>query len=104
MWNDDQESNRMRKLSEAKVLARRLSENEYDFRAFQEADERFDYFSYTTPEDDYKYFRMHSGYKKTPERAKMFKKGRDKIYHAQQKYEQDRLFYLLNKYIGLWWD
>ena len=102
VWNDDVNNNRMRKLHEAMMLAKRLHEDHYDMRAFDEADERFRFVMDIL--SDEKYNRIETRYLDTPERAEMFRKGRAKMYHQQKEYERKRFYYLLEKYTDHFWD
>lgn len=107
VWNSSEKNNAMRKLKEASMLAKRLYEDNYDIRAFEETDQRFEYYDWTEPvntNNKYSGSYWRSSYKRTPKRAELFRKGRDKIYQKQKKHEKERLFKLMNQYLHVWWD
>lgn len=107
VWNGNEKTNLMRKLLEAKGLAKKLDQDDYTFRAFEEADQKFIYISWFEKsdimDDGEHTYRHKSTYKKSPKRAEMYRKGRDKIYLKQREIDRKRLFYLLEKYITHWW-
>jgi len=104
VWNSDPNNNLMKKLKEASILAKRLSEDQYDIKAFEEADKKFKLKSWMEKIKDTSYSRYYSTYEITPKRAELYRKARVKIYFKQKQYEKDRLFKLLNQYIAIWWD
>lgn len=94
----------MKRLKEASILAKRIREDNYQIRAFQEADEKFTYKHWLVPSLTHRKSSIFkSTYEKTPERARLFRKGRDKIYMKVQQHEVKRFHMLLEKYIDKWW-
>ncbi len=102
VWNSDTSNNPMRKLNEARSLAKRLSEDKYTIRAFSEAEEKFGYKFRFDKSDEGSL--VKGGFTNNPKRAELFYKGRDKVYRKQREYEKKRLFYLLENYIDQLWD
>lgn len=93
-WNSDERNNSMRKLSEAKMLAKRISKERYDMRAWEETEARYGVdFSNGLPI-----------WKYCPEKAQKFFLTRAKHYDKMEKYEWERFHYLLEKYSKHWWD
>lgn len=99
VWTDPN-TKLMKRLKEASILAKRIREDNYQIRAFQEADEKFTYKHWLVPSLTH---RKSSLFKKTPERARLFYKGRDRIYMKVQQHEVERFHMLLEKYIDRWW-
>ena len=103
MWNSDETNNQMRKLNEARILAKRLNEWESHERHAVDIMSRFksneerrrlgifsDLFPNAKPIDSKLYnFYFMAAHEKDSKRYQQSKA---------------RLFYLLNKYIDVWWD
>lgn len=104
VWNSDPLNNRMRKLAEAKVLAKRLADDDYDMAAWYETEDRYGHKSWTTPVDGGKYHQYHSTWIKNPKQAEIFYKARTKHHAARKKTDLRRYHYLLEKYSRQWWD
>lgn len=103
VWTDPN-TKLMRRLKEASILANRISEDNYQIRAFQEADEKFTYKRWLVPSLTHRKCSIfRSTYEKHPERARLYRKGRDKIYMKVQQHEVKRFHMLLEKYIDRWW-
>jgi hypothetical protein len=102
VWNSDESNNLMRKLCEAKGLAKRISEFDYDTQAWIDTDDRFKYISWFEEGDQYTTY--HSKWSVEPNRAKLFLKARGNHYKQMKESDKKRLFYLLDKYLEYWWD
>lgn len=103
VWNSSENTNLMKKLKECKELAKRLYDDELNYRAFKEADEKFKlYWSEKNEGSTNIYLQMT--YKLNPKRAEFFKKGKNKIYSKENQNRKERFYYLLNKYQDYFWD
>jgi hypothetical protein len=103
-WNANHDSNLMRKLAEAKMLAKKLSDENY-----RQNVERF--------YDMYKREKARNGWlekslakyhpKAKPINEKLhsyfFKKAAERD-DAERAYDKKRLYYLMDKYLESWWD
>jgi len=100
-WNSSPDTPLMKRLAEAKVLAKRLSQSNGDTYVM----EHMERFSRPEKSDLVRRFNLFPDAKVLPEKLYRvyFKKAleRDKMEHAEQK---KRLYYLLNKYLEQWWD
>lgn len=103
VWCESTNTNQMRKLQEAIGLAKRLKENDYAVRAFSEADDRFRFHSWDTYVAGIDMYQFHSSYLLSPKRAKLFRKGREKVYTNMYKHDKKRLYHILDKYVDYWW-
>lgn len=103
VWNSSEKTNLMKKLKEAKELSLRLWQDDMQYRAHREADEKFKHKYWTEPLDNSMY-KFRYTYEISPERAQLFINDRSRIYLAENKYRKKRLFYLLDKYLSYFWD
>ena len=108
VWNSNEDNRRMRELREAKELARRLMDDDYEMAGFYETEEKYGKLkTWTTKIPDKPLYRYHSLWgedeKTDKEAGKLFTR-RNKHWNDVRKLHKDRLFYLLNNNIDGWWD
>lgn len=104
VWDGSIDTKLMKRLSEARMLAKRLSEEKIDMRAFSEAEERFGFISRFEDSDEHGYSTLKTDWKRDRKNAKLFYKARTKLYVKVKQDEKDRFYYLLDKYLEQWWD
>jgi len=108
VWNSSIEQPRMRELREAREIAKRLWEDDYDMAAFYETEEKYGKLkSWTEKIPNKPLYRYHSLWgndEEVDKKAIVFNRRRDKHWREVKKLHKDRLFYLLNKNVEYWWD
>jgi hypothetical protein len=104
VWNSNPNNKLMRRLQEARYLAKRLCDDEYKMRAFYETNEKFVHYFKTFKIKNKSLYESISNWKNKPRLAELFYNGKTKIYQNMENYERKRLFHLLEKYINKWWD
>ncbi len=102
-WNSDENNRRMRELREARELARRLMNNDYDMKAFYEVEERYGELKTWSEYLTNGLYRYHSEWPNDKE-ARKFYRRRDKHWLRVHKLHKNRFFELLNRNIEQWWD
>ena len=103
-WNSTPDSNLMRKLAEARGLAKRLHDYDYNHSAFLEADAKFEYKVWSEPIEGSSNFILQSNWMYKEKEAKLYLKARKKHYAKMLEIDKKRFYYLLDKYLEHWWD
>ena len=102
MWNANPNTNLMKKLREARELAKRLDEDRYDMAGFYETEER--YGELIREEESYGKYTSIKLYWKDDKAATKYRDRRDKYWQNVKLTERKRLHYLLEHYTQIWWD
>lgn len=104
MWNASPDTNLMRKLAEAKMLAKKLGEDKY----MQNIERFHDSYTKVAISDDWitrSFAKFHPNAKPIP--AKMYSFFFKKAYEMDNKEkhnDKERLYFLLDKHLENWWD
>lgn len=112
MWNSNENNRLMRELREARELARRMWQDEYDMKAFYEIEKRFGKLKTWSEPAEYsskfgQLYRFRSfwgGTPETDEKARPVYRRRIEHWQKVKRLHKKRLFYLLEKNTESWWD
>jgi hypothetical protein len=108
-WNSDENNGRMKELREARELARRCWQDEYDMKAFYEIEEKYGElktWSEKLPDEKglYSYHSLWGGSKEKDEAARPVYRRRSEHWRKVEMLHKKRLWYLIEKNIDGWWD
>jgi hypothetical protein len=103
VWNESEHTNRMKKLREAKELAKKLFEDDYQLKSIEAVEAKYGpiqlnftkYGSFSSAKIDY------------PVKSRAYRHYTDimdRKFDTMRETDKKRLYYLLNKYLRYWWD